>query len=252
MNEYVKNLNRIEFLITLACTGKCKHCSQGEHSAKGALLDGKAGAETVRRIAGQFSLQSVMTFGGEPLLHAQSVYEIHQAARKAGIPARQLITNGFFSKNKAVIKETAKKLYESGVNDVALSADAFHQETIPLAPVQEFAEALLEAGMERVCVHPAWIAGEREENPYNLKTREIINEFAKMGIRASEGNVIFPAGNALKYLREYFDTEQVPQNPYIENEYDLRAVCVSPDGSLLNGNIYEKDALQILNDYRPA
>ena len=31
MNEYVKNLNRIEFVVTMACTGKCKHCSEGEH-----------------------------------------------------------------------------------------------------------------------------------------------------------------------------------------------------------------------------
>ena len=31
MNKYLKNLNRIEFVVTMACTGKCKHCSQGEH-----------------------------------------------------------------------------------------------------------------------------------------------------------------------------------------------------------------------------
>lgn len=31
MNEYLKNLNRIEFVITDSCTGKCKHCSQGNH-----------------------------------------------------------------------------------------------------------------------------------------------------------------------------------------------------------------------------
>lgn len=29
MNEYIKNLNRIEFVVTRACTGKCKHCSEG-------------------------------------------------------------------------------------------------------------------------------------------------------------------------------------------------------------------------------
>ena len=32
MNEYVKNLNRIEFVVTMACTGKCMHCSEGDHT----------------------------------------------------------------------------------------------------------------------------------------------------------------------------------------------------------------------------
>lgn len=31
INKYLKNLNRIKFVITNSCTGKCKHCSQGSH-----------------------------------------------------------------------------------------------------------------------------------------------------------------------------------------------------------------------------
>lgn len=31
LNKYLKNLNRIKFVITNSCTGKCKHCSQGSH-----------------------------------------------------------------------------------------------------------------------------------------------------------------------------------------------------------------------------
>ena len=32
MNRYVRNLNRIEFIVTMACTGKCRHCSEGDHA----------------------------------------------------------------------------------------------------------------------------------------------------------------------------------------------------------------------------
>ena len=28
MNPYLQNLNRIEFLLTFACTGRCKHCAE--------------------------------------------------------------------------------------------------------------------------------------------------------------------------------------------------------------------------------
>lgn len=35
MNKYIKNLNRIEFVVTMACTGRCIHCSEGEHKSGG-------------------------------------------------------------------------------------------------------------------------------------------------------------------------------------------------------------------------
>ena len=39
MNDYVKNLNRIEFVVTYACTGRCKHCSEGDHIGQSAYVD---------------------------------------------------------------------------------------------------------------------------------------------------------------------------------------------------------------------
>ena len=68
MNQYVKHLNRIEFVVTYACTGSCKHCSEGEHSRSGVHIDADAAAGVVRDLAGQYGITSVMTFGGEPLL----------------------------------------------------------------------------------------------------------------------------------------------------------------------------------------
>ena len=52
MNIYLKNLSRIEFVVTMACTGKCKHCSQGEHKS-GVNLDKNSASEVLRKIAGE-------------------------------------------------------------------------------------------------------------------------------------------------------------------------------------------------------
>ena len=54
----------------------------------------------------------------------------------------ELITNGFFTKDKDRINEVVKQLADSGVNSILLSVDAFHQETIPLEPVKCFAECV--------------------------------------------------------------------------------------------------------------
>lgn len=91
MNPYLKNLNRIEFVVTMSCSGKCKHCSQGE-SRSSDNIDKALAADAVRRISETYSIDSVMTFGGEPLLYPETVCEIHKTAKEMNIPKRQLIT----------------------------------------------------------------------------------------------------------------------------------------------------------------
>lgn len=250
MNQYLKNLNRIEFLITLACTGRCKHCSEGDHLNNSEFIDGNIAAENVMKVCEMYNIESIMTFGGEPLLDLDAVCQIHTAAKANMIPQRQLITNGFFSKNLVSIQNTAKKLAESGVNDILLSVDAFHQETIPLATVKIFAKEILNNRIP-LRTHPAWLISNQADNPYNRKTLDILNKFSQIGIASSDGNIIFPSGNALKYLSEYFDTWQQPHNPYCDNPEDIHALCVSPNGDVLGGNIYQTDILEIINNYTP-
>ena len=249
MNKYLKNLNRIEFVVTMACTGRCKHCSQGEHK-KGESIDGRVAAEAVKRIAAEYKIDSVMTFGGEPLLCVDTVCAIHKAATEMGIRKRQLITNGFFTKNTDRIKEVAKLLSECGVNEILLSVDAFHQETIPLNIVKEFAKAVLETGT-LIKVQPAWLVSKEDENLYNIKTKELLREITDMGIEENEGNIIFPAGNAAKYFSEYFPKDRKYENPYDEDPTDVRAICFSANGDILGSNVYDKDIMEILSDYKP-
>lgn len=249
MNPYLKNLNKIEFVITNACTGKCKHCSEGDHSSCGEHIDLKIAEESVRRVAQNYSIKTVMTFGGEPLLYVDTVYSVMNAAREMSIPKRQVITNGYFSKNTVYIAEVAKALAECGVNDLRLSVDAFHQETIPLEAVQSFAKELKKNGVP-TSLQPAWLVSASDDNKYNKKTREILDSFKDMDLPISSGNIIFPEGNALKYLSEYF-SNGTPENPYVENPYDVRCLSFSPNGDILDGNVYDSDIMDIIENYNP-
>ena len=247
MTPYLKHLTKIEFIITYACTGRCKHCSEGDHTACGERIDPAIAADAVRRIAAAYHIQTVMTFGGEPLLYPDAVCAIMTAARELDIPKRQVITNGYFSKNTDKIREVARSLAACGVNDLLLSVDAFHQETIPLEVVKTFAQEAQRAGIP-IRLQPAWLVSAADDNLYNRKTREILNSFADMGIAVNEGNIIFPEGNAMKYLAEYF-TDELPENPYVEDPSDVRCVSFSPNGDVLNGNVYERDILEIIKNY---
>ena len=248
MNEYLRNLNRIEFVVTMACTGRCKHCSEGEHTTKGEHIDGEIAKRLIHDVCNNYQIQSLMTFGGEPLLYPTDVCKIHAAAKEIGIPQRDLITNGFFSKNKGQIKETAYMLAEAGVNSIALSVDAFHQETIPLEPVKYFAECIKNEEIP-ICVHPAWLISEDDNNHYNIETRKILQEFIQMGIRVSSGNIIFPSGNAKKYLSEYFNDSIEYINPYKNDPTDIQSISIKPNGDVLGGNIHKNCIMDILNTY---
>ena len=54
----------------------------------------------------------------------------------------------------------------------------------------------------------------------------------------------------LEYLSEYFKGE-LPENPYVEDTSDLRCVSFSPNGDVLNGNVYQADILELLENYVP-
>ena len=236
--------------MTYACTGRCEHCSEGDHVSCGERIDPQIAADAVRKIAAKYDIKTVMTFGGEPLLYSDAVYAIMTAAKELNIPKRQVITNGYFSKNADKIREVSERLAVCGVNDLLLSVDAFHQKTIPLDVVRQFAAEVKKCGIP-IRLQPTWLVSETDDNPYNRKTREILDIFADMGIPTNEGNIIFPEGNALKYLAEYF-TDEIPENPYAEDPRDVRCVSFSPNGDVLGRNVYERDIMEIIKDYEPS
>ena len=249
MNPYLKNLKKIEFVITNACTGRCKHCSEGDHTACGERIDPETAASAVQKITAAYPIQTVMTFGGEPLLYPDAVYAIMRAAKSANVPKRQLITNGYFTKHPHRMQEVARELAVCGVNDLLLSVDAFHQETIPLETVRCFARAAKENGLP-IRLAPAWLVSKTDDNPYNRETRRILESFADLEIFPGDGNIVFPQGNATRFLAEYFQ-ETCPENPYVEDPLDVRCVSFSPNGDVLGGNVYRRDILKLLEDYTP-
>ena len=249
MNPYLQSLEKIEFVVTYACTGRCKHCSEGDHTACGEAIDAAVAAAAVTALAAHYPLKTVMTFGGEPLLYPDRVFAIMAAATAAGVIHRQVITNGYFTADPDRRRAVAEGLAAAGVNDLLLSVDAFHQETIPLSAVCAFARDALACGIP-IRLAPAWLVSRDADNPYNQKTRAILAELAGLGIPEGSGNVVFPEGNACRYLAEYF-VDAHPQNPYVEDEYNVRTLSVEPNGNLLGGNLYRQSITDLIAQYAP-
>jgi sulfatase maturation enzyme AslB (radical SAM superfamily) len=270
LSNYI-NINRIEFIVTWQCGGRCRHCQVGgDINKKGAQRHvlAEPAVNAVRQIAGMCGVTSVLTFGGEPLYYPEVVASIHGAAAECGIRTRQIITNGYFTNDEARSREVAQMLADAGVNNLLLSVDAFHQEHIPIGPVRRFAQALAEVKLPRAYLYPAWLVSEAHDNPYNAKTRELLTEFSEgpLPIMRCDHHVT-PAGLAAAELREYF-TQDEPEATETEpgSALDPSAPCgellnvtnisIVPNGDMMVckfviGNIYEEEAADIIARYDP-
>jgi len=264
ISPYLK-INRIEFMVTYQCSGHCKHCSVVDRlnrSDKIKHISEQSAVAVVKELSEIFPISSVMTFGGEPLLYADVVCAIHEAASRCGIGARQLITNGYFTKDYEKCRQTVTSLSEAGINDLLISVDAFHQETIPIEAVRNFARYTKEAGTFNIKLHPAWVVNEQNDNPYNSETRGIIEAFSDFVIPVSTGNNIFLAGNATKYLARFYDkprlnlSDSCGSMPYTEPLTNITSLSIVPNGDVMIcgfaiGNIHEQSIQEIVAKYDP-
>ena len=264
ISKFMK-INRIEFIVTWQCGGRCKHCQIGAQINKSGshyhILADYA-VEAIRKLSTAFEISSVMTFGGEPLYYPDVVAAIHRAATECGVETRQIITNGYFTNSAKKSEYVSQTLVAAGVNNLLLSVDAFHQEHIPLEPVLQFAKDIAKAKLPGASIYPAWLGAEEDENSYNKKTREILGRFRDIPIPISGGNHVFLGGNAATFLGEYFESEKIDlavdcgSMPYCDPLDMVTSISIVPNGDFMVcgfviGNIYQDDILDIVAGYNP-
>jgi MoaA/NifB/PqqE/SkfB family radical SAM enzyme len=264
LSKYME-IERIEFVVTWQCGGKCEHCQVGDEINKSTshnhiLSDDATGV--IKKLSTVFDISSVMTFGGEPLYYPEVVTEIHKTARLCGIKTRQIITNGYFTNNEEKSKSVAMALADGGVNSLLLSVDAFHQEYIPMEPVLRFAKDVVDAMVPGAFLHPVWLVDEEHQNTYNIKTKEILEKFSGISIPVNRGNNIHQSGHGAKLLSEYFEDVEINSDeacgstPYSEPLDKVTSISIIPNGDVMIcgfiiGNIYKEDILDIIAGYSP-
>lgn len=262
MNKYL-NLNRLEYAVTYQCSSNCRHCFVEDTSGARGHIDADIAVHLLREVGRRYALSSVMTFGGEPLLYPEVVCAIHREAKALGIPQRQVITNGYWTKDEDRTHAIAQSLARSGVNGIAFSVDAFHQEYVPLERVKCSARALWDAGIRDIHWNPCWLVSKEDDNAYDLKTRAILDELeAFLPVRTGSGNVMEPQGRARKNFAEHFQLTfdwsrtSCQDMPYLDKLDDVRCLCVEPNGDvpvcgLLLGNVAHDDVGEMLERYDP-
>ncbi len=264
MNRFL-TVDRIEFVVTYRCNSHCKHCQVGQdkRASRPTAIDEGLAVQIIRDVAPAYSPRSIMTFGGEPLLFPDVVCAIHAAARANGIGERQVITNAGWPRSEAEFREVAFKLADSGVNDMCISVDCFHQEYIPLSVVERNVQSLVDAGIGRLEWNPCWVVSKEHDNPWNRRTQSVLQALAYLPVAESEGNVVQPEGNARIWLRDFIPSRiPIPAGtcgdmPYTGRLDEVSSISVEPDGSIavcdefVIGNAAQRDVVETLHNYDP-
>ena len=259
------HVDRLEFSVTQQCNAHCKHCCLGDanRASPTVAIDQGLAVQITREVARAYSPRSIMTFGGEPLLFPDIVCAIHDVARAEGIPKRQVITNAGCPPSADAFREVARELAYSGVNEIALSVDGFHQEHVPVAVVEQNVRSLLDAGISQLTWNPCWLVSKEDDNAWNRSTRLVLESLAHLPVADSGGNTVQPMGRALRWLSDYLPPKMAlppgscGDSPYTGTLDQVRSISVEPDGGvavcteLLIGNASRDDILGILRDYNP-
>jgi hypothetical protein len=265
MSAYL-NVKRIEFGVTYRCNSRCKHCQVGteKRSARPAVIDRDLAVDIVRKVTEIYHPSSIMTWGGEPLLYPDEVCSIHETAMACGIPDRTIITNAGNPRSAAQARDAARRLVESGVTGIWISVDAFHQEHIALQIVERNVQAYAEAGIPRLVWNPCWVVSVDDDNPWNQRTRAILDALATLPVETSgDHNTVQAYGSAKRWLKAYLPRKMpVPTGscedvPYAARFAEIDLIGIEPDGGIsichdwIIGNAANDDILELLESYDP-
>jgi MoaA/NifB/PqqE/SkfB family radical SAM enzyme len=142
-------------LLTYRCNAACEFCYYHCTPAKGGLMPVElclAAWKSLRNLAGETA--KIHLTGGEPFLHWEHLVNILAEAQRRNLGPVDLVeTNGFWATSDPLVRERLQRLLDLGVQRLKISVDPFHQEYVPIAPVQRLAAMAREMfGPDRVLV----------------------------------------------------------------------------------------------------
>jgi len=189
--------------ITDRCNARCKHCAYGcDPHTKGAMTLDEA-REYLGQVA-EHPVEVVCISGGEPFLCHEVLLGIVKAAREMGIPGIWAFTNGYWATSIEAARQRLLPLKKAGMTRLSLSADAFHQEFIPLERVRDALLVARELGLE-LELDMRFLGPPEEKNPTNLTTKEIIarlGDLTKVMVHRGQPLYIGEAAERLSHLVE--------------------------------------------------
>lgn len=188
-------LRNIGLILTYKCQVACPHCiiEAGPHRTEEMRLSDAL--NWIKQIAeyrnGYIKVLSLT--GGEPFYNINNLKQIATFGENCGLLV-SAVTNAFWATTKEEAVKVLRKL--PAIKMLAISADAYHQESIPFERVKNAIMAAQECNLP----YNIAVCTENEEDEEYKEILKKLREITEM--ETINTAVTFPAGRALKKLKD--------------------------------------------------
>lgn len=253
----------IIFNLTYECSLRCPHCFYYPKPTSRGVFEISRLREIIESMKDTgYPVKELHYTGGEPFLYYDRLVEAVALGKELGARRITCSTNCFWSDDLESTREKIARLKEAGLTWFLISADAFHQEDVPLENVRIASQVRVESGLQGnddlsvvAMIHPEY------EHPFNTKTHEIVKKIRSWGHGASLHNSM-PYGRGHNLVPENVCTmEKCPRKcwefrtwSFIEPE-GPRTVIIGPDENVMVcygvslGNLKDKSLYELLLEY---
>lgn len=230
------------FHVTYTCPLECSHCcfSSGPKNKDKLSLD--IVLETIENLDRK-NIGLVAFTGGEPLLFGENLNRAISKAHQLGFTTR-VVTSAYFANSIENGRSIISKLRNSGLDELSISWDDYHEKYVDFACVKNAFKAARELGIS-VAINIV-----QDEDSYwnaDLVAREIGSEEVEIVCESP----INKTGRAKVELKD----KPLKENRFLGPcPYILTGPTLSAKGKLLAccGVIPETDDLVISDDYKPS
>ena len=179
----------IIFNMTYECSLRCPHCFYYPQAAPRAAFTVARMREIIASMKDVAPVREVHYTGGEPFLYYDRLLEAVAMAKESGARRITCSTNGYWADDPDKTRRMLGALKEAGLTWFLISADAFHQDAVPLENIRILSQARVDLGLQGnddlsvvAMITPEY------EHPFNTRTREIVGKIREWGHGASLHN----------------------------------------------------------------
>ncbi len=232
----VKHWSFAGLMLSHACSARCASCYLGSAPDR----PGRMSTDFALRVWEQLQSASphgcrIHVSGGEPFLDIPALLDLCRQGRARGLgPLQKVETNAFWATDERTVRDTLRALDDAGMQRLALSADPYHQQYVPLARVRLLARLGAEVlGPARVQVRwEDWLR--YGADTHGLDDAERRRLFAAYAARGRD-RLVGRAARRLAPLLPRRPVESFAGSACGEALLRSRHVHVDPDGWIMPG-----------------
>jgi len=149
--------------------------------------------------------RSVHIGGGEPFLDFDGLLALLKTADTHGINVEYIETNGYWAKEKSMVKSRLAALADAGADTFCISVDPFHAEYVPYAAPLRLAEWCRQAGFGYFLWQERFLSMMRGLNPEKTHNRAELEKNISRGIiyETAQAYGLRYGGRAVNIAEEY-------------------------------------------------